>query len=120
MSSDDRRFPRWVYAEGDEPDPRFTLANERTFLAWIRTGLGLLAAGVAVAALGGDTADWQTHAVSIVLVVAGVVSGTSAYLRWMRQERAMRRNEPLTGSTLMPVLALVMVVVAVLAVSELL
>jgi len=31
-----------------EPDYRFTLANERTFLAWQRTALGLLAAAVAV------------------------------------------------------------------------
>ncbi|MDQ7905703.1 DUF202 domain-containing protein [Phytohabitans sp. ZYX-F-186] len=50
------RWPSWVYRSGSEPDPRFTLANERTFLAWIRTALGLVAAaapmviGVAVAA----------------------------------------------------------------------
>ena len=47
----DRRWPRQVYAVGSEPDPRFTFANERTFLAWIRTALGFLAAGVAIAAV---------------------------------------------------------------------
>ncbi|MBM4509720.1 DUF202 domain-containing protein, partial [Rhodococcus hoagii] len=31
---------------GEDPDPRFTLANERTYLAWVRTGLGLIAAAV--------------------------------------------------------------------------
>ena len=31
---------------GEAPDYRFSLANERTFLAWIRTALGFLAAGV--------------------------------------------------------------------------
>ena len=36
---------------GHEPDYRFTLANERTFLAWIRTSLGLMAVGLAVAQL---------------------------------------------------------------------
>ncbi|WP_143342795.1 YidH family protein, partial [Crossiella equi] len=46
------RWPERVYGVGEEPDPRFTLANERTFLAWIRTSLGLMAAGVAVEALG--------------------------------------------------------------------
>ena len=51
----DRRWPRRVYAAGSEPDPRFTFANERTFLAWIRTGLGFLAAGVAIAAV----AQWS-------------------------------------------------------------
>lgn len=34
-----------------EPDYRFTLANERTFLAWQRTALGLLAAAVALVQL---------------------------------------------------------------------
>ena len=37
--------PRW-YEEGEEPDYRFTLANERTFLAWLRTALALIAGGV--------------------------------------------------------------------------
>jgi putative membrane protein len=53
------RFPRWVYGAGDEPDARFSLANERTFLAWIRTSLALsapllgpvLAVGITVASL---------------------------------------------------------------------
>ena len=50
-SDPDRRWPRQVYAVGTEPDPRFSFANERTFLAWIRTALGFLAAGVAIAAV---------------------------------------------------------------------
>ena len=44
-------WPRWVYDGGTEPDPRFTLANERTFLAWIRTSIAFMAAGVALEAL---------------------------------------------------------------------
>ena len=44
-------WPRWVYDEGTDPDPRFTLANERTFLAWIRTSIAFMAAGVAIDAL---------------------------------------------------------------------
>ena len=46
-----QRFPRQVYGHGEDPDPRFSLANERTFLAWIRTTLALLAAGVALEAV---------------------------------------------------------------------
>ena len=45
------RFPRHVFEAGTEPDPRFTLANGRAFLAWIRTALALVAAGVALEAL---------------------------------------------------------------------
>ena len=48
----DRRFPRRVYGAGQEPDVRFSLANERTFLAWVRTSLALVAGGVALEALG--------------------------------------------------------------------
>ena len=51
MAAGDRRVPRRVYGVGDEPDVRFSLANERTFLAWVRTSLALLAAGVALEAL---------------------------------------------------------------------
>ncbi|RYV50439.1 DUF202 domain-containing protein [Pengzhenrongella frigida] len=51
MVPDDRRFPRRVYRTGSEPDIRFSLANERTFLAWIRTSLAFLAAGIALEAL---------------------------------------------------------------------
>lgn len=48
--SEDRR-PRGVYGVGEEPDPRFSLANERTSLAWMRTGLGLVGGGVAIVSL---------------------------------------------------------------------
>ena len=46
-----RRWPSWVYGAGSTPDPRFSMANERTFLAWVRTSLALLAGGVALDAV---------------------------------------------------------------------
>lgn len=115
----DNRFPRWVYGQGTEPDPRFTLANERTFLAWIRTGLALLAAGVAIAAFAGSAFDrsWQSHIAALLLIALGVASGVSAYIRWMRHERAMRLGEPLPSSGMMPIFALVVIIVAALGVS---
>ena len=66
-----RRRPGWVYGRGHEPDVRFSLANERTFLAWIRTALALLAAGVAL--------DAATRGYSVALVErADYASGTSS------------------------------------------
>jgi putative membrane protein len=109
--SDDRRWPRQVYAVGTEPDPRFTFANERTFLAWIRTALGFLAAGVAVAAVARLVGPLgvETRLASIMLIVCGLVCGVAAFRRWMINERAMRLGEPLPSS---PMLLIVTAIVA--------
>ena len=95
-----RRFPRSVYGEGTEPDARFTLANERTFLAWIRTSLALIAAGVALELLGLDLHEALRLAASLVLVVAGLVTPPLAWRGWMQTERALRRSDPLPASPL--------------------
>jgi len=97
--SDDRRFPRWVYGVGDEPDARFSLANERTFLAWIRTALALLAAGVALEALDLPIERHVRLAASIVLVSLGVLAPVAAWVGWARGERAMRQRRPLPAPT---------------------
>ena len=67
-----RRWPGRVFDVGDEPDPRFSLANERTFLAWIRTSLALIAAGVAVAAFVHDIPVALRRTVAVVLIVTRV------------------------------------------------
>ena len=67
------RFPRSVYGVGNEPDPRFSLANERTFLAWIRTGLALSAAGVALEALDLPIAAGLRLACASLLVRLGML-----------------------------------------------
>jgi putative membrane protein len=86
------RWPSWVYRSGHEPDPRFTLANERTFLAWIRTALGLVAAGVAVKAL----LDGRLAQVgAAVLTILGALAPGYAFLRWAVSERALRNARPL-------------------------
>ena len=109
--SDYRRWPRQVYAVGTEPDPRFTFANERTFLAWIRTSLGFLAAGVAVAAVARlvGPLGLETRIGSILLILCGLVCGVAAFRRWMMNERAMRLGEPLPSS---PLLLIVTAIVA--------
>jgi putative membrane protein len=94
-----------------EPDYRFTLANERTFLAWIRTALGLLAAGVAVRQL---VPPFEVPGATTVLAVgcvalAALVAGMS-FPRWRRVQVAMR-----AGGALPPNRMLAVVTVAVLA-----
>jgi putative membrane protein len=92
------RFPRSVYEVGSEPDPRFTLANERTFLAWIRTALALIAAGVALAALALPLQPGLRLTASILLLVLGLSVPMLAWLTWGATERALRQGRPLPGS----------------------
>ena len=76
---------------GSDPDYRFSLANERTFLAWIRTALGLLAGGVAVLAVLDDVGHPVVRVVTgaAVLVLAAVLPPL-AYRRWAATEHALR------------------------------
>lgn len=103
--------------EEREPDPRFTLANERTFLAWNRTALALVAAGLAIVKLlppfPGVPAG--RHLLGIPLIVAGAVIAVMAYLEMTRNQVALRRGEPLPRSVLPKLLAGVIALVAAAA-----
>lgn len=100
MSPARLRFPRHVYGEGHEPDPRFSLANERTFLAWVRTGLALLAAGVALEALEPPVQPGFRLAASMLFLVLGTVTPLQAWRGWAQDERAMRQQRPLPSPLL--------------------
>jgi putative membrane protein len=89
------RFPRALYDRGSEPDPRFSLANERTFLAWVRTSLALLAAGVALEALQVPVSPGFRLASAVVFVILGVLAAAQAWVGWLRTERALRENRAL-------------------------
>lgn len=81
---------------GEAPDYRFSLANERTFLAWIRTSLGFLAAGVGLDQLAPDFATpviRELLALLLCLFAGGLA--IYGYLRWLRNEKAMRLKEDL-------------------------
>ncbi|ONI70551.1 hypothetical protein ALI144C_48850 [Actinosynnema sp. ALI-1.44] len=108
------RWPRSVYGVGNEPDPRFSMANERTFLAWLRTSLALMAAGVGFAALGpvGNALDL---AVAVALLVTGVACSLSALQHWIACERAMRLGQPLPSPWMAAVLGVGLAVTGVLA-----
>jgi putative membrane protein len=112
-------WPRWVYDEGTDPDPRFTLANERTFLAWIRTSIAFMAAGVAIDALPVPYSTSVKSGLSAVLVATGILASVMAWLRWALTERAMRRGAPLpsVGVPLLLVVAVTACAVVLLVAS---
>ena len=88
--------PQRVRAEGTTPDYRFSLANERTFLAWIRTSLALLAGGVGIEAFAQDLfPDGWRKVLAVSLILLSMLFSVSACWRWIRVERAMRRQRPL-------------------------
>lgn len=93
----DSRFPRKVFEEGQEPDPRFTLANERTFLAWVRTALAFLAGAVAVHTPAVDLDVWVKHVASLALLAVAALAVGQSWLRWRQVERAIRTGQPLPG-----------------------
>jgi len=100
-----------------EPDPRFTLANERTFLAWSRTALALVAAGLAIVQLLPPFrgVPLGRHVLGIPLIVLGAVIALAAYWEMQHTQAALRRGEPLPRSVLPVVLAATIGGVAVLA-----
>jgi putative membrane protein len=108
------RFPRYVYEVGAEPDPRFTLANERTFLAWIRTALALIAGGIALEAFALPLQPTLRIAASIILLLLGLLVPVLSWYTWTKVERALRRGSPLPGSTVALPVALGVAAVAVL------
>jgi len=108
-------------AEAREPDYRFIFANERTFLAWQRTALGLLAAAVALVQLVPElTIPGARRVLGVGLAVLAVLTSGMGLLRWRQADHAMRHSEPLprhpsptylaVGLTLVGIIALALVI----------
>jgi putative membrane protein len=91
------RFPKGVFGQGEEPDARFTLANERTFLAWVRTALAMLAGAVAVHAPAIEVDEWVKNTISLVLLGAASLAVSQSWLRWRAVEVSIRTGQPLPG-----------------------
>jgi putative membrane protein len=110
----DPRWPPRVYRHGTEPDPRYTLANERTFLAWIRTSIAMLAAGVALESYAGNVTPWARHLGAGMFILVATCIGSTSFAGWMSNERALRLGHPLRQPRLMPVLAAAIVAAGIL------
>jgi putative membrane protein len=109
--------PEKAETVGETPDYRFSLANERTFLAWIRTGLALIAGGLACAQfLPPLPIAHLREILAMALLVLGGVVAIRAVDRWSRTERAMRTGTDLPGSRFPAVLAIVVALGALLLV----
>ena len=101
---------------GREPDVRFSYANERTFLAWNRTALALIAAGLAVTTLLPKLeVDYGRRIIGVPLIALGAFVAWTSYRRWEDNERAMRLGQPLPPSNLPRVLAVGIAIAALLA-----
>lgn len=105
-----------IRAVGSDPDYRFSLANERTFLAWIRTALALFAAGVAVVQLLPSFGPRPARlALGVGLIVLALLLSVTSYGRWVRAERSMRLGEALPASIVPRLLAVGLSAVLLLA-----
>ena len=98
---------------GTEPDARFSFANERTLLAWNRTALAFIVAGVGLA---GVFRSVDASIVAIPLVTLGAVLALGGYRRWKDSDRALRLGEPLPATQLPLILAFGVLVVSATAI----
>jgi putative membrane protein len=93
------------------PDPRYELANERTYLAWLRTGLALVAAGVAAERLlPAAGVDWVRQVIGVSLVLVGALSAGLARRRWAAVDLAMKAGRGIPRSNLGYLIAATIVV----------
>jgi putative membrane protein len=106
-------FPPNPRRTGHEPDYRFSFANERTFLAWIRTSLALSGGGLAVVQLLPEFVG--RDALGILLLFLGFLTAATSYRRWAANERALRNDRPLPASRLPRLLAAGVAVVGLAA-----
>ncbi|MGW4771943.1 YidH family protein [Nocardia sp. NPDC004278] len=105
-------MPNWTpFRSGEDPDPRFTLANERTYLAWMRTATAFVALGVGLEAFGGDLLTPAISAMlAAILLVTGGVIAVASFAHWISAERALRTGRTLPAPVMAPVVGVVLVI----------
>jgi putative membrane protein len=105
--------PRSAHEPGEEPDERFTLANERTFLAWIRTALALIGGGLAAGQLLEFNSAVARLGVSLTPIALGALVALTSYRRWSQTQEALRRGRPIPVGGLPRLLAFAIGVLAI-------
>ncbi|MGW4774429.1 YidH family protein [Nocardia sp. NPDC004278] len=113
-------MPNWtMLRSGEDPDPRFTLANERTYLAWTRTATALVASGLGLEAFGGDLiASVIRSVLATLLLVTGGVIAIASFVHWIGAERALRAGRRLPIPVMAPVVAGVLALCAIVLAIE--
>lgn len=99
-----KTFDRWARSVGEDPDPRFTLANERTFLSWVTASLGFLGIGLAMGSIFEEPSPWA-NLLAVLWILLAAFTIVRAVVRWFRMERAMRYAEGLPLSSTIPIVA---------------
>jgi putative membrane protein len=98
------------------PDYRFSLANERTFLAWCRTALALLAAGIGVVYLpAAHSLPTGRKILGVLLVVLGILASGGSFIRWQANRHAIETGAPLPRSSIMVIIAAGLTAVAIIS-----
>ena len=100
--------------EGSQIDYRFSLANERTFLAWVRTSVALVAGGIVAAKALDFHHDVLRWLVAVPPIVGGGLLAALATARWRRFESAMRAGRELPIGSTIVVLGVAIALYAVL------
>src|SRR5580698_9299840 len=98
-----------------EPDARYTFANERTFLAWTRTALAFILAGLGIVQLlpPFPGVPWGRHLLGVPLIALGAGIAVVGYVQWTANQRALRRGQPLRRSPVPPILAVAITFLAI-------
>lgn len=110
-------MPTGAAAAETTPDARFLLANERTFLAWSRTALALVAAGLATVQLlrPFPGVPWGRHLLGVSLIALGATVAAVGYRELRRNQRALHQDRPLPPSALPKILAIAVTAISAAA-----
>lgn len=101
-----------------QPDYRDSLANERTYLAYIRTALAVMVAGAALLHLDGAIGTTrQTFVFGIALIVTGAALSLAGYGRYHSNRRAIQSGEYLHQTRLPLMFAIGIAAIAVVVVA---